>query len=73
MSATRLNCIQAYLFLLLTGYGTFTTREFAQGDFLLQYRGEIITHEEGEHRQENYPVDKGSFLFFFQDKGGKYW
>ncbi|XP_022104267.1 uncharacterized protein LOC110986593 isoform X2 [Acanthaster planci] len=51
------------------GHGTFVTKDFAKGDFLLQYRGEVISQSEGESRQESYPVEKGSFLYFFQDKG----
>lgn len=48
-------------------------KEFQQGDFLLEYRGELLSLQEGEKREEEYPEDKGSFLFFFQHDGKVKW
>ena len=48
-----------------SGKGTFAKENFEKGDFLLEYRGELISKEEGEHRQEVYQDEEGSFLFFF--------
>ncbi|XP_028418510.1 N-lysine methyltransferase KMT5A-A-like [Dendronephthya gigantea] len=48
------------------GRGVFTTKTFSKGDFLLEYKGELISQEEGYIREKNYPDDLGSFLFFFQ-------
>ncbi|XP_071822611.1 uncharacterized protein [Apostichopus japonicus] len=51
------------------GYGVFTSRDFSQKDFLLEYRGELISSEEAVKREKTYPLSKGSFLYFFKDKG----
>ncbi|XP_067040063.1 N-lysine methyltransferase KMT5A-A-like isoform X1 [Acropora muricata] len=48
------------------GKGVFATREFQMGDFLLQYKGELISGEEGERREKRYSSDLGNFLYFFQ-------
>ena len=45
----------------------FTTKFFSKGDFLLEYRGELITGDEGSKREDLYDPDLGSFLFFFKD------
>ncbi|XP_028414258.1 N-lysine methyltransferase KMT5A-like [Dendronephthya gigantea] len=49
----------------IIGYGVFTKREFEKGEFLLEYKGELIKKEEGARREEAYKKDLGSFLFFF--------
>ncbi|PIK59075.1 putative histone-lysine N-methyltransferase pr-set7-like [Apostichopus japonicus] len=51
------------------GSGVFCEKRFKKGDFLLEYQGELISQEEGEHREANYPEDKGSFLYFFCHNG----
>ncbi|KAJ8043799.1 N-lysine methyltransferase KMT5A-A [Holothuria leucospilota] len=51
------------------GSGVFCEKTFSKGDFLLEYRGELISGEEGTERDKNYPDTKGSFLYFFQHEG----
>ncbi|XP_071823328.1 uncharacterized protein [Apostichopus japonicus] len=51
------------------GSGVICEKRFKKGDFLLEYRGELISQEEGEHREANYPEEVGSFLYFFCHKG----
>ncbi|XP_071823694.1 uncharacterized protein [Apostichopus japonicus] len=51
------------------GSGVFCEKRFKKGDFLLEYRGELISQEEGEHREANYPEEVGSFLYFFCHNG----
>ncbi|XP_028417446.1 histone-lysine N-methyltransferase set-1-like [Dendronephthya gigantea] len=55
------------------GRGVFTTKTFSKGDFLLEYKGELISQEEGYIREKNYPDDLGSFLFFFQQGNASLW
>lgn len=55
------------------GKGVFATREFQMGDFLLQYKGELISGEEGERREKRYSTDLGNFLYFFQWNETTYW
>jgi len=38
--------IRTYCFI---GYGVFTTQDFSAGEFLLDYRGDLITPEEGNN------------------------
>ena len=58
-----------------TGYGVFTTKEFKTGDFLLEYRGDLISHKDGLQREKTYKSSQGSFLYFFKDgqNGTKWW
>ena len=46
----------------LSGRGVFTTRRFSKGDFLLEYKGELVSHKEGCEREISYPEDLGSYL-----------
>lgn len=46
-----------YYFLLFKGFGVFVTKHVERGSFLLEYRGEVITAEEGSLRREHYPAD----------------
>jgi len=45
----------------------FTTKKFSKDGFLLVYRGELISADEGYRREESCHADLGSFLFFFKD------
>ena len=51
----------------------FTAKFFSKGDFLLEYRGELITGDEGSEREDFYNPDLGSFLFFFIDGSQYLW
>ncbi|XP_068746319.1 uncharacterized protein [Montipora capricornis] len=49
------------------GRGVFATKKFLKAQFLLEYKGELITQAEGYSREESYDAELGSFLFFFKD------
>jgi SET domain-containing protein len=53
------------LFTIL-GRGVFAKQWFQKGSFLLEYKGELISEEEGCHREEKYDDELGSFIFFFK-------
>jgi len=56
------------------GYGVFVDRNFAKGDFLLVYRGDLIDSSEAyerEERYENEPV--GCFMYYFTHCGQTMW
>ena len=55
------------------GRGVFTTKTFSKDDFLLVYKGELVTADEGYRREESYHPDLGSFLFFFKDGAKSFW
>ena len=44
----------------------FTTKTFSKDDFLLVYKGELVTADEGYRREESYHPNLGSFLFFLK-------
>jgi len=46
-----------------------------QRRFLMEYKGELISNQEAENREENYKKDKklGSFMYFFEHKKQKLW
>ncbi|XP_046381398.2 uncharacterized protein LOC124152494 [Haliotis rufescens] len=54
------------------GYGVFATQDLSEGDFVLEYHGELISQSEAKLRDEKYDKEKeGSFIVYFQDKKGK--
>nr|XP_055073727.1 uncharacterized protein LOC129453496 isoform X1 [Misgurnus anguillicaudatus]XP_055073728.1 uncharacterized protein LOC129453496 isoform X1 [Misgurnus anguillicaudatus] len=51
------------------GRGVFTTESFFRGDFVLEYRGELLTSEESLDRSKLYNDVENTFLFDFQWHG----
>ena len=51
----------------------FTAKSFSKGDFLLEYKGELVSENEGYQREESYEAELGSFLFFFKDGSKSLW
>ena len=51
----------------------FATKKWEKGDFLLHYKGELISEEEGNKREQNYPKKAGRFMFFFVHNGKSLW
>ena len=58
---------------MIIGYGVFTTKDFCNKGFLLQYPGRILNNSEGKRLEESYPTDLGSFIFFYGDKWWVYY
>ncbi len=52
------------------GRGVVATAPFRRGSFLLEYKGELISHKEGIKRE--MANDQGSYLFYFKGDSGKY-
>ena len=46
-----------------------TTRRFCKGEFVVEFVGELITEKQGVEREESYPEEKGSFVFYFKHRG----
>ncbi|XDV25875.1 hypothetical protein PO909_029708, partial [Leuciscus waleckii] len=57
----------------LLGWGVFTTSHFHKGDFLIEYRGEVINKEEFERRLKLYDNSLEVFLFEFRFNGKQLW
>nr|XP_024655137.1 histone-lysine N-methyltransferase set-1-like [Maylandia zebra] len=51
------------------GRGVFSCRSFQKGDFLFEYRGQIITKEEQENRMKLYHDALKVFIFDFKFNG----
>ena len=49
----------------VSGYGVFATKLFNATDFLLEYRGDLISEEVAEQRFSNIST-AGSFFYFFE-------
>ena len=49
------------------GSGTFCTKSFAKGDFLLDYTGERLTAEEGDKRANQ------DYIYYFRHGNKRYW
>jgi len=59
----------------LKGRGIFSTRKFFQGEFVVEYAGDLITPKEAEVRDAKYSAntDKyGSYMYYFVHKGTKW-
>nr|XP_033937113.1 N-lysine methyltransferase KMT5A-A-like [Pseudochaenichthys georgianus] len=54
------------------GRGVFSCRPFQNGDFLIEYRGEVITKSERENRQKVYHNALKVFMFDFRLNGQEF-
>lgn len=70
-----IHCLLFLLLFLLSslGRGIFATTSFQKGDFLCEYRGELISKEECERRQRVYHDNLKVFLFEFYFNGKLWW
>ena len=41
-----------------------TTRRFDEGEFVVEYVGELMKQKEGVECEESYPEEKGSFIMY---------
>ncbi|KAJ0006435.1 hypothetical protein NQD34_013708 [Periophthalmus magnuspinnatus] len=55
------------------GRGVFSCRDFQKGDFLIEYRGEVITKKEQECRLKVYHKALKVFMFDFHFNGNQFW
>jgi len=50
------------------GWGAFAPHHVEKGDFLIEYLGELISHEEADRRGQIYDRRMSSYLFHLNDK-----
>lgn len=65
----HINIISLYFL----GRGVFATEYFSKGSYLLEYKGELLTEEEGVKREQEYNESLGSFIFFFKSGAKTMW
>ncbi|KAL3317421.1 SET domain containing (Lysine methyltransferase) 8 [Cichlidogyrus casuarinus] len=60
--------------ILEKGRGVIATQHFIEGDFVVEYAGELVSDKEAKDREEKYKKDPsiGSYMFFFNLAGKKY-
>jgi len=59
---------------MFVGYGVLAGKEFAKGDFLLVYRGDLIDKNEASIRNEEYKKQMaGCFMYYFKHAGITMW
>ncbi|XP_020285286.1 histone-lysine N-methyltransferase pr-set7 [Pseudomyrmex gracilis] len=56
------------------GRGVITTREFAKGEFVVEYIGELINLVEAKEREKRYAQDQnaGCYMYYFQHRNQQY-
>jgi [histone H4]-lysine20 N-methyltransferase SETD8 len=60
--------------LVFSGYGVKADREFLKGDFLMQYKGDVINEKEAAKREEVYNKDDvGCFMYYFKHGEKNMW
>ena len=48
--------------------------DIARGSFVVEYKGDLISHSDGIKREQTYEKGgEGSFVYFFDHRGKKYW
>ena len=58
-------------YVLLIGFGVFTTKKCVKHQFLVEYAGDLITSTEAEIREDRYEQEvAGIFLYLF---GKNFW
>lgn len=59
---------------MIVGYGVVTTREFSKGDFILEYKGDLLDANEAVRRERQYKSQHlGCFMYYFTHSGQALW
>ena len=56
----------------IKGKCVIATRQFKKKEFVLNYKGDLISKKEGDVRFKKYHIDLGSYLYFFECMGKRY-
>jgi [histone H4]-lysine20 N-methyltransferase SETD8 len=56
------------------GRGVVATRQFARGEFVVEYTGELIDLTLAKEREQKYAnEEKGCYIYYFTHKDKNYW
>lgn len=59
---------------LFSGYGVVAEKEFTKGDFIAEYRGELIDYDEAMTREKVYDKQNaGCFMYYFKHNERTVW
>lgn len=65
---------QQHFVLSVSGFGVFSKKIFEPGEFLLEYRGIIMTKLDAEALELKHAKNgEGCFMFFFSFEGEQMW
>ncbi|XP_061193714.1 uncharacterized protein LOC133201942 [Saccostrea echinata] len=56
----------------IIGKGLYAEKAYLQGEFIVEYAGDLISRKEGIRRENTYPASKGSYIYFFVWDSKKY-
>jgi len=59
--------------IFFAGKGLFVTNNFKAGDFLAEYRGDMIDAKEADEREKRYRSHKHGYLYHFSHGGKNMW
>ena len=68
-----LDLIKISSILFLAGRGLFSVGSFCKGDFVVEYRGDLIDDAEAERRRKVYHPSCAAFFFLFKWRGKTRW
>ena len=57
------------------GLGVFAKRPFRKGEFVCEYKGEILNLKKAKERENKYERDEkvGSYMYYFKQKNETFW
>ena len=57
------------------GRGVFATKPFGPNEFVVEYKGDIISNKEAKQRESVYSMDPryGCYMYYFEYKNRKLW
>ena len=57
------------------GRGVVADRDYARGEFVVEYAGDLIDVGEAKEREADYSLDlsTGCYMYYFKHKGKQYW
>ncbi|XP_061191646.1 N-lysine methyltransferase KMT5A-like [Saccostrea echinata] len=56
----------------LIGKGLYAEKEYREGEFIVEYSGDLLLRKDGLEREIFYPLEKGSYIYFFAWDSTKY-
>ena len=57
------------------GRGVVATKDFAKGEFVVEYSGDLLDMKEAEQRELKYARDKtaGCYMYYFEHQNRQLW